>query len=82
MILKDDNIPRNCRKLARVAETYPDEDGLVRKVKVAEANRSGYGDGSSLKGSRISHLDRPVQKLVLLMPSDENEDRGFPSEEP
>ena len=64
VILKDDNIPRNCWKLARVAETYPDEDGLVRKVKVAVANQSGDGDGSSLKGSRISHLDRPVQKLL------------------
>ena len=76
VILKDDNIPRNCWKLARVAETYPDEDGLVRKVKMAVANRSGYGDGSSFKGSRISHLDRPVQKLVLLMSSKEYEDRG------
>ena len=82
VILKDDSIPRNCWKLARVAETYPDEDGLVRKVKVAVANQSGDGDGSSLKGSRISHLDRLVQKLVFLMSSDENEDRGFPAEEP
>lgn len=48
VILKDDNIPRNCWKLARVAETYPDEDSLERKVKVAVANQSRGGDGSSL----------------------------------
>ena len=49
MILKDDNIPRNCWKLARVAETYPDEDSLLRKVKVVVANQSGDSDGSRLK---------------------------------
>lgn len=40
MILKDDSPPRNLWKLARRAVTYPDEDGYVRKVKVAVADQS------------------------------------------
>ena len=33
VILKDDSVPRNCWKLARVDTTYPDADGYVRKAK-------------------------------------------------
>ena len=40
VILKDDSVPRNCWKLARVKPIYPDADGYVRKVKVAVADQS------------------------------------------
>ena len=38
VIVKDADMPRNRWKLARVAETYPEDDGLVRKVKLAMAD--------------------------------------------
>jgi len=37
VILKDDSAPRNPWKLARVDQTYLDDDGLVRKVCIAVA---------------------------------------------
>ena len=60
VIVKDIDTPRNRWKLARIVETYPENDGLVRKVKVALAD-SILDDKGSRKRS-ISYLDRPVQK--------------------
>ena len=55
VIIKDDNQPRNCWLLAVVVETFPSEDGHVRKVKV----RAGSGTQNC--------LERPVNKLVVLV---------------
>ena len=74
VILKDESVPRNTWKLARVAATYPDADGYVRKVKVAVADQSGQ--------SGASHYERPIHGLILLMSRKEQRDQGFPAEEP
>ncbi|KAL1268410.1 hypothetical protein QQF64_033773 [Cirrhinus molitorella] len=58
VIVKEDNIPRNEWKLARVIETSADDDGLVRKVKL-QMGQSKLGK----KGERLtqtSFLERPV----------------------
>ncbi|KAJ8332755.1 hypothetical protein SKAU_G00416510, partial [Synaphobranchus kaupii] len=49
VIVKDDNIPRNEWKLARIVETSEDDDGLVRKVKL-QIGQSNLGK----KGERMS----------------------------
>ena len=46
VILKDESVPRNSWKLARVKATYPDADGYVRKVKVAVADQSRQSGAS------------------------------------
>lgn len=68
VILKDESLPRNNWQLARVVQVYPSEDGLVRKVKVAVGNSSLDETGKAKKPT--TYLDRPVQKLILLVPSD------------
>ena len=65
VIIKDDNLPRNQWQLARVVHTYPSDDGLVRKVKLIVADSSLDRRGSRTRPPVF--LDRPVQKLVLLM---------------
>ena len=77
VIVKDDNSPRNCWKIARVEETYPDDDGLVRKVRLKIADRN-LDDNGRPRGPATS-LYRPVQKLVLLLSHEECEDRGIPT---
>ncbi|XP_048846374.1 uncharacterized protein LOC125717469 [Brienomyrus brachyistius] len=65
VIVKEDNIPRNEWKIARVVEASADDDGLVRKVKV-QIGQSNLGK----KGERLiqpSFLSRPVQKIVVLV---------------
>ncbi|KAK0144664.1 hypothetical protein N1851_017006 [Merluccius polli] len=65
VILQEEGSPRNQWKLAKVAEVYPSNDGRVRKVKLL------LGDSTlDHKGRRMSkplHLDRPVQKIVVLL---------------
>lgn len=80
VIVKDIDMPRNRWKLARIVETYPENDGLVRKVKIALADSTL--DDQGRRKRPISYLDRPVQKLVLLLSRDEYEDGGVPDEEP
>ena len=79
VIVQDDNKARNRWSLARVIETYPNkDDGLVRSVKVA------IGDPEiSSTGKRVhppSVLERPIQKLVLLLPKEKSP--GLPHGEP
>lgn len=63
-------------------KTYEGDDGLVRKVKVVVADPSIDKHGRRSKAPVF--LERPVQKLVLLMPCSEalTEDREVPTEEP
>ena len=77
VIVKDDNLPRNAWKIARVDETYPDDGGLVRKVRLKIADRN-LGDNGRPTGP-AAHLFRPVQKLILLLSCEECEDRGIPT---
>ena len=53
---------------ALVQDTYPSEDGLVRKVKVRLVDT--YLDKFGLRVKQQSILDRPVHKYVLLIPGD------------
>ena len=76
IMVKDENIPRNEWKLARVEEVFPSEDGLVRKVKLAMATSSLDNEGRRV--SDVQHLERPIHKLVLI----QEVDREFPNEEP
>ncbi|KAL3973900.1 serine/threonine kinase 17 [Sarotherodon galilaeus] len=61
---KMDDLPRNEWRLARVMDTVTDKDGLVRKVRIC------FGQKGTEKGqcsSKCSIVERPVQKLVLLL---------------
>ena len=82
MIVSNDNLPRNMWQIARVEEAYSDPDGYVRKVTLAVGDATLDDKGPRVK--HISYLERPVQKLVLLVPSNDAEDlnRGVPTKEP
>ena len=67
VIVKDEGLPWNQWRLARVVETYPSDDALVRKVKLLVADSSL--DKCGKRSKPPVYLDRPVQKLVLLVPS-------------
>ena len=78
VIVKDEHKPRNCWSLAQVVGTYPSKDGLVRNVKVCIGDPNLSGDGSRLHPP--TELERPIQRLVLLLPQEERP--GFPDGEP
>lgn len=65
VVIKDDNLPRNHWQLGRVVETFQDDDGLVRRVKVRVGERKPQRKQDA--PSKPSVIERPIQKLVLLL---------------
>ncbi|KAL7863273.1 hypothetical protein SRHO_G00122570 [Serrasalmus rhombeus] len=65
VMLRDDNLPRYEWRLGRVSETTPDKDGLIRRVRVQLGDRHLGKKGERL--SKLSVVERPVQKLILLL---------------
>jgi len=76
VVLNDDHLPRNEWKLAQVQQTLPSDDGFDRKVILAVGTR--LLDNHGRRTHEVQHLERPVHKLVLILP----QDREFPIEEP
>ena len=68
VIVKDDNLPRNCWQLARVSRTDVAADGHVRSVQVVLGDPTLSHDGRRTRSTRC--LERPIQKLILLLPND------------
>ena len=68
MLIKDDDLARCQWRLGQVAEVYLDKDQLVRKVKlrVGDPTLNKFGK----RVAKVTYLERPVQKLVLLLESD------------
>ena len=55
VLLKDENLPRNNWRMGRVVKVHQDNKGAVRNVSVK---------------TQSTLLERPVQKLVLLLESE------------
>ncbi len=68
VLIKDDNIPRNQWQLARIVDTAQSHDGAVRKARLVTADRSL--DNRGKRSGALSELERPAQKLVLLLEGD------------
>lgn len=69
VLLKEDNLPRNHWRLGRIVDVYVDDDGLVRKVKVALAVSDLNSVGK--RNGPVTYLERPVHKLILLQETEE-----------
>lgn len=66
VIVKENNLPPNAWCVARIIETFPGKDNLVRTVKIRTAK---------------TDLIRPVQNLVRLPILDEDQMKRFPATE-
>ena len=60
-LVEDQNTIRGCWKLGRIREVYPGRDGLVRGVEVEIVAKDGVK----------TCLSGPIQKLVFILPKDE-----------
>ena len=67
VIIKDDMISRMEWPMAVVTEATTDDDGLVRKVKLSVGTKTLDKNGK--RTGALSTLERPVQKLVLILES-------------
>ena len=74
VIVKDHNLPR----LGRVIEALPDNDGLLRKLMMADSNIDNQGKRTRC----VNIIERPIYSLVLLVECDNGEDQRIPAKEP
>lgn len=66
-IIEDDNLPRNKWQLGREIETVQNSDGLVPWVKGQVRDQKSHKKQDP--PSKPSVMERPIQKLVLLLES-------------
>ncbi|KAK7104060.1 uncharacterized protein [Littorina saxatilis] len=67
VLVKDQELPRNQWPLARVVAASPDDDGLVRHVTLNIAAKDLDKNGK--RRSKLSVVERPVHKLILILES-------------
>ena len=65
VIVKEDDIPRNQWRVCHVVGVLPDEDGLLRRVRLEVGSQNLASNGK--RNQPLSTLERPIHKLVLLM---------------
>ena len=64
VVIVQDDVPRNEWPLGKIMETTTDKQGLVRSVKIKLGARNSPKKGNDAK---CSIIERPVQKVVLLI---------------
>ena len=64
VVMVQGEAPRNEWPLGRITEVSSDEQGLIRSVKIKLGDRNFQKERS---GSRLPIIERPVQKVVLLL---------------
>ena len=74
VLIQDSNTVRGNWKLGRVSKVFPSEDGKVRNVEVQYKNLASNksdSDDTCMIGTGFTSFKRPVQRLIVLVPSDE-----------
>ena len=69
VILQDSNAVRGNWKLGKIDKVYPSSDGKVRKVIVMYKK---VDSSAEYKGSAFTKVERPIQKVVVLLPAKED----------
>ena len=68
VLIKDAELARGQWRLGQVVEVYPDKDQLVRKVRLRVGDPTLDKLGRRI--AKVTYVERPIQKLVLLLESD------------
>ena len=72
VLIQDSNLLRGNWKLGKVSNVYPGADGKVRIVDVQYKNLTVSEPMNQYQGKGYVTVQRPVQRLILLIPIDEN----------
>ena len=68
VMIQDSDAFRGNYRMGVVKETYPSNDGKVRSVRVGYKHNS---PGAEYTGTKFTYIDRPVRKLIVIVPVDE-----------
>ena len=72
VLIQDSNLIRSQWKLGKVSNTFEGQDGKVRKVQVQYKNPKPGEPVLKYDGRGYVTIERPVNKLIVLLPNDEN----------
>ena len=72
-MIKVQNAIRGEWRMARVIETYPDEHGVARNVKLISPP-PGLDGSRDYRSPAMSELERHVSNLVVIVPNDDDID--------
>ena len=68
VLIKDAELARGQWRLGQVVEVYPDKDQLVRKVRLRVGDPTLDKLGKRI--AKVTYVERPIQKLAMLLESD------------
>lgn len=68
VLISDNNLHRRDWKLRKIESIFDSDDHLIRKVKVRVGTTNLNSKGKHIQN--IQFLDRPIHKLVLLIPAE------------
>ena len=74
VLIQDFNLVRGQWRLGIVSNTFPGSDGKVRKVEVQYKNPKQGDPVTKYQGRGYVTIERPVHRLVLLIPKDDISD--------
>lgn len=74
VLIQDSNQIRGKWKLGRVIAANPGKDGKIRKVTIQYKNPAPNEKVGIYKGRGYSTIERPVQRLIVLVPFHDDED--------
>ena len=74
VVVYDAKIVRGNWKLARVSKVYPSNDGKVRKVELEYKNQRPGELLNRYTGTTYTRIERPVQRIIVIIPVDEQVD--------
>ena len=72
-MLKDSNAMRGEWRMSRVLETYPDEHGKVRNVKL-KVPPPGLDGSRVYRSPAMSEVERHVSNVIVIVPNDDEDD--------
>ena len=71
VLVQDSNAIRGKWKLGRVTTVYPGKDGRVRSVEIGYKNPKPDERMDNYTGQRFTVVERPVQKIVVIIPAED-----------
>ena len=73
VIVQDSKQVRGNWRLASISNVFPSDDGIVRKVELQYKNEKHGEPKNIYSGAPYTKIERPVQKIVVIIPVNECE---------
>ena len=74
VLIQDTNVVRGEWKMRIITTVHPSDDNKVRRVTVSYKNYRKDEDPGRYLGAKYTNIERAVQKLIVLVPVDDDDE--------